>query len=167
MLRDIISGEDIFVSNARFAVILSSEVLSADPMPQSSVRFDAVQQTGELIKLELFEKNAGATLRFGCPEDAYSLRVGLQLREQGNYLLFLNKEEVTTLVFFTEDSDCSIQNLFPPPAEADLGNVLFTFEEEDNNLDVFDSLAVSPLSPTLEAYREALVNKTAFFLPVR
>ena len=166
-MEDLVTGEDILISNATFNIILSSEVLSEAPTPQSSIRFDAVQQSGELVKGEDFENNADASLRFGCPEDDYNMRIGLQLKEEGNYLLFLNKEEVVTLVFFTDDSDCTIQNIFPPPAEADLGNVLFTFDVEDNNLDVFESLVGTAQNPVIESYRKALENKTAFFLPVR
>lgn len=166
-LTDLASNEDIFISNATFTIILSSEVLAAAPQPQSSVRFDAVQEKGALVKGEDFETDAGAAVSFGCPEDTYSFRVGLQLKEEGNYLLFLNRDEVVTLAFFTDDSDCSIQNIFPPPAEADLGNVLFTFDVEDTNLDVFNSLVGSAASPAIESYRDALENKTAFFLPVR
>ncbi len=166
-LKDLASGENIFISNAAFKIILSSEVVSVDPLPQSSVRFDAIQQSGTLVKGEDFETDAGAALDFGCPEDTYTLRAGLQFKEEGNYLLFLNREEVVTLVFFTGDSDCSLQNTFPPPSEADLGNILFTFDVEDTNLDVFNTLVGSTVNPTIDSYRKALEDKTAFFISVR
>lgn len=167
MLKDLATSEDIFISNATIYINLSAEALSIDPIPQSSVRFDAFQQAGKLVKEDGFDANANASLIFGCPEDSYSLRAGLQLKEKGNYVLFLNKEEVISLIFFTDDSDCSLQDIFPPPPEADLGNLFFTFDVEDNNLDVFESLVGTTQNPAIESYRKALENKTAFFLPVR
>ncbi|MCB0562775.1 MAG: hypothetical protein KDD01_00200 [Phaeodactylibacter sp.] len=167
VLQDLETSKDIFVSNAKFNVAINTEVVEFDPLPQSPVRFDISMQNGTLFKEADFENTANATLFFGCPDNTYILRAGLQLKEVGNYMLFLNQEQGASLITFTGDSDCSLQDIFPPPAEADLGYVQFTFDVEDTNLDVFNSLVGSETSPLLDSYREALENKTAFFISVR
>ena len=167
MLQDLETSKDIFVSNARFNVPIKTEVVEFDPLPQAPTRFDLTMQSGTAFKEDDFENTANATLFFGCPDNTYILRAGLQLKEVGNYMLFLNQEQGASLITFTGDSDCSLQDIFPPPAEADLGYVQFTFDVEDTNLDVFNSLVGSETSPLLDSYREALENKTAFFISVR
>ncbi len=167
MLQDIETSKDIFVSNAKFNVAINTEVVGFDPLPQAPVRFDLAMQSGTLFKEEDFENTANATLFFGCPDNTYILRAGLQLKEVGNYILFLNQEPGASLITFTEDSDCGLQEMFPPPAEADLGYVQFTFDVEDTNLDVFNGLVGNETSPLLDSYREALENKTALFISVR
>lgn len=167
-LTTVDTGEDIFIGNATFFITVNAEVLTAEPVPQSDTRFDAAQQSGEIIKGDDFDTNAEATLSFGCPEATYFLRAGLQLKEKGNYVLFLNQEDGLSYIAFTEDTDCSLQDIFPPPPEADLGYVQFTFDVEDTNLDVFnDVVGADNQSPLLNEFRAALENKTAFFLAVR
>lgn len=167
-LQDLDSGENIFIGNATFFLAINAEVLSAEPAPQSDSRFDAAQQSGEIIKGDGFDTNAEATISFGCPEDTYFMRAGLQLKERGNYVLFLNREDSFSFIAFTEDTDCSLQDIFPPPPQAALGAIRFTFDVEDTNLDVFnDVVGEDNQSPLLNEFRAALENKTAYFLAVR
>ena len=161
------TGEDIFVSKATFFIKLEAEVLAAEPTPQSNLRFNAAQESGRIIKGADFDTNAEASLAFGCPDDDYFLRAGLEFEEKGNYILFLNRNDDVSLVTFTDDSDCSLQNIFPPPPEANLGYVKFTFDVEDTNLDVFNDVVGDNPNPILDSFREALENKTAFFISVR
>ena len=167
MLQDVDSGESQFISNARFNVTLHTELLEIEPLPQVSSRFDIAMQSGELFKEDDFETTGNSTLFYGCPDNGYVLRAGLQLKEAGNYVLFLNRDIGATLITFTDDSDCSLQNIIPPPAEANLGYVQYFFETDDTNLDVFESLIGTTSNPQLERYREALATKKALFLSVR
>lgn len=166
-LKDLTSGADIRIDNATFNATTLMEVLQIDPLPGSIDRFDLIIQDGAADKEEDFPQTGAALLKYGCPANTYTMRIGYQLKQRGNYLLRLNPERLSSLIFFTDGGDCSIQDIFPPPSEADLGNVFYTFDIEDNNLDVFNTLVDDTQDPLLLEYRQALEDKRAFFIAVR
>lgn len=166
-LKDIASGADIRIDNATFNVSSDMEVIQIEPLPASIDRFDLIIQNGQADKDDNFPQTGDALLKYGCPENSYTMAIGYQFKQRGNYLLRLNPERLSSLIFFTDNGNCSIQDLFPPPPEADLGNVYYTFDVEDNNLDVFNALVGTATDAVTEEYRQALEDKRAFFIPVR
>jgi hypothetical protein len=167
-LKDQQTGADILIRNATFNVTAKLDILSIEPFPVSIDRFDIFVQSGEASRDDLFPQNGEALLGYGCPDNSYNLRVGFQLKQRGNYVFMLNPERVVSLIFFSDSDDCAIQDIFPPPVEADLGNVFYTFDIEDNNLDVFDEITEGMADDqTIANYRQALEQKRAFFISVR
>lgn len=166
-LKDAATGADVRIDNATFNVTSDIEILQIDPLPASIDRFELIVQDGAADEDDDFTENGGALLKYGCPANTYTMRIGYQFKQRGNYLLRLNPERLTSLIFFTTGGNCSIQDIYPPPSEADLGNVYYTFAIEDNNLDVFNSLVGDTQDPQLLEYRQALEDKRAFFIAVR
>lgn len=164
---DATTGKTVKVGNARFVPVLDLY----DPFAGANTddKFVLFPNTGEVVEDKDFQDGGNALLAFGCPESSYSLRVGIQLKKEGGYFLTFHKSSPVLQFFFTESSDCSIQDVFPPPAEASIGSVVFKLDAADTNKDKMEEYAAGfpAFTGNLATIREALDNKTAFFVRVK
>lgn len=168
ILRDQQTQRDILIRNAAFNLTTKIDFLAIEPVPLLVERYDILIEAGEASKDELFPQNGDAVLGYGCPDSEYSLRVGFLFKQAGNYVFLLNPDRLVSFIFFDDTDNCAIQNIFPPPNDADWANVYYDFEVEDSNLDVFDEIVGDmDNDPLIEDYRERLELKRAFFLSVR
>jgi hypothetical protein len=163
---DLTSGKTIEVGNARFVPPL--DVFDSFVEAGSVDKFALIPQAGEVVDDEKFIDEGFALLAYGCPEDTYSLKVGVQFIKAGGYFMTLHKLQPVLQFFFTDNSDCSVQDIFPPPPEASIGSVTYRFDAADTNRDKLDEYAAGfPDFPgNLETMRTALDDKTAFFVRV-
>ncbi|MFQ5446010.1 MAG: hypothetical protein ACE5FF_03685 [Saprospiraceae bacterium] len=163
---DLTTGQTIEVGNARFVPPL--DVFDAFVEASSVDKFALIPQSGEVVEDANFADEGSALLAYGCPEPTYLLKVGIQFKKAGGYFLTFHKLEPVLQFFFTGNSDCSVQDIFPPPPEASIGSVTYKFDAADTNRDKFDEYAaLFPDFPgNLETMRAAVDNKTAFFVRV-
>lgn len=164
--NDLSTNTAITVGNATFGVATRAEIVAKDPIPAGEMNFDVSMQNGAVEKGDEFDQFAEAVFTYGCPSTDYALSLGLQVKEEGNYILILNDLDQLSLIFFTDESDCSITSGIPPD-DADQAFVRFFFEEDDVNLDVFEEVVDGAQDPLFQYYRQLLTNKYAFFIKVR
>jgi hypothetical protein len=165
--QDINTGENISVGNARFALNTRMEVLQADPISEDSILFDFILQEGEAEENSDFDVSGEVSIKYGCPETDYVLQVGYQFISKGNYLLVLNDLDLPSLIIFSDDSDCSLQNTIPPPDNADQAFVSYFFESIDVNLEEFNEIANTGNDPNINYYQNLLETRSAYFFKVR
>jgi hypothetical protein len=167
-MTDQTTGKTVEVGNATFN--LNLEV--TDPFVPSPdlEKFALIPQNGVVSNDDNFEEKGTALISFGCPANDYSMRVGIQFKEKGGYLVYLNKANPYFQIVFTGDADCSIikPNTIPPD-EADIGTVRLTFALTDTNKDKFDEYAMEFVGASADfpAIRSALDKKEAFFVWVK
>jgi len=165
-MTDITTSQTIEVGNARFVPVLDA----FDPFVEAntSEKFELIPLLGEVVNGVDFPKEGTALLAYGCPESSYTLKFGVKFKKTGGYFLTFHKTLPSLQIFFTGDSDCSIQNLFPPPPEAAIGTVFYRLDATDTNRDKLDEYAAgfSAFTGDLEAMRTAVDDKTAFFVRV-
>jgi len=164
---DLTTGKTVKVGNARFVPVL--DLYDPFVADNTTDKFVLFPNTGEVVEDKDFQDGGNVLLAFGCPESSYSMRVGIQLKKEGGYFLTFHKSSPILQFFFTESSDCSIQDVFPPPAEASIGSVTFKLDASDTNKDKLDEYAAGfpNFTGNLATIREALDNKTAFFVRVK
>lgn len=165
--QDLKTGENISVGNATFALNARMNILQVEPIPEDSILFDLILQSGEADESSDFDLSGEVSIKYGCPENDYFLQFGYQLKSKGNFLLTLNDLNLQSLIIFNEDSDCSLQTTFPPPDDADQAFVNYFFEGPNVNLEVFKEMANNSNDPNYDYYQSLLENRSAFFLKVR
>ena len=167
-LTDQATGKSVEVGNATFNVALN--VLDTFADAPGLEKFELIPQNGVISGDANFKKNGAALISFGCPANDYTMKTGIQFKEKGGYLVYLNKSNPYFQVVFTGDSDCSlIKPNTIPPDEADVGTVHLTFAVDDSNRDKFDEYAAGfpEANIDLNAIQTALDNREAFFVWVK
>lgn len=167
-LTDQTTGKTVEVGNATFNNTLNV----SDPFvfAPNLEKFGLIPQVGVVTNDEDFEENGSASVSFGCPANDYSMKIGIQFKEKGGYLVYMNKANPFIQIIFTDEPDCSIikPNMIPPD-RADIGTVRLTFNLDDINRDKFDEYAA--LFPgamiDLAPLRASLDKKEAFFVWVK
>lgn len=168
LMTDVATGKSVEVGNATFRAALN--VLDTFVQAPDLEKFDLIPQTGVITGAGNFKKNGSALISFGCPANDYAMKTGIQFKEPGGYLIFLNKTSPYFQIVFTASSDCAeIKPNTIPPENADIGTVRLTFAVGDSNRDQFDEYAAgfSGSGIDLTAIRAALDKKEAFFVWVK
>lgn len=162
------TGESVTVGNARISGLI--EVFDPFVGATDTEKFDLGVQNGNVVENSDFAKDGIINFEVGCPEgNTYDLGITLSFLEPGGYFVFLEREEFSSQISFTDDSDCSLTDPFNLSNEADIGFLQFVFDEENTNLQAMEDYAAGfPDFPSgeLEDLREALEAKRAYFVPV-
>jgi len=167
-MTDQTTGKSVEVGNATFNISL--DVFDPFVVMPDLEKFVLIPQTGVITGDENFDKNGSAMISFGCPAIGYYMKTGVQFKEKGGYLVYLNKANLYPQIVFTSDEDCTlIKPNTVPPDEADIATVHLTFAVGDSNRDKFDEYAAGfpGANVELNSIRSALDNREAFFVWVK
>jgi hypothetical protein len=163
---DLVTASQVLVGNAEIPISVDIDwftIPDSDP-PE----FDLFLQEGVLVEDEEFAENGIASFSYGCPESDYSFKVGIQLKKPGAYLLHFNWRNPYFTIFFTEESDCSIQDFALPPPEADIGSIRFIVDATDTNRDKFEEfIEEQQIWDDMSVFYQALDNKELYFIWVK
>ncbi len=163
-LMDTETGSLVTVGNAIFNLDLligSYLVLGGDD------KFELVPQEGVVNDDDEFENTGMINFSYGCPATSYNLKFGIKFKRSGGHLIYLNKDNPGLQILFTADSDCSIHNTIPPPADAAIGSISFSYGLDDMNRDVFEAFVEeNNILNDVSGELEALADKVAYFVKV-
>jgi hypothetical protein len=165
--NDVTSGEAVLVKNAKFVFYL--DVTNHFSSFTNDDKFNLIKQTGKVLSEGEFSEKGLATLSFGCPDQSYTFKMGVQFLKPGGYIVWLNNVQNPPQIFFTDTENCAVQDQFPPPAEASFASITMTFNVADTNRDKLDEYAAANpgTSADLNALRKAVDEKMAFFAWVK
>lgn len=181
-LTDRKTGADVPVNGMQFGLsLLPTHFFDSD----SSL---AVQDRLGLVASRAFQRPdaaypAEAAFTFGCPDNAFALKIGVIFKDKGHFLLLLNRkfnttetgnENPRTQVLIPRDRTCGT----PEVGNADIGLVEYTFLAGNHNQAAFETFMAGliadpanwdPVSTqkTLSEMKVIFGNHAAFFAVVK
>lgn len=166
-MNEVQGGNSITIGNATFGLDL--DINTFFPFTTNTPVFELIPEEGMVTQDGIFPEFGSASFSYGCPASDYKLRFGIRFKQAGNFLIQLHKNGTDEQIVFTDDSDCALQDVFPPPAEASIGSVIYFFDINDVNQSVYDTYineTPEALDEDIAPFITALNNKLGYFVKV-